>query len=262
MEWKIFFEKVAKAGYDGIEFGVANTEAEGQLDLVWGLAEKYNLKIIAQCYDTREADFTKHFDLYAGWFEKIRPYPVVKINSQTGRDFFSFEKNRALVDLAGRFTQETGIEVLHETHRNKMLFAAHLSKGYLERIPDMKLTFDVSHWVCVAESFLEDQDAAVQLSIERADHIHARVGYIEGPQVSDPRVGEWCYALAVHLSWWDRIVDLKKLKKEPLTITPEFGPHPYMVNLPGSKTPLANQWDVNEFMMNLLKKRHDHDANR
>lgn len=34
-----------------------------------------------------------------------------------------------------------------------------------------------AHWVAVAESFLEDQSEAVKLAIERADHIHARVGY-------------------------------------------------------------------------------------
>jgi len=41
-----------------------------------------------------------------------------------------------------------------------------------------------------------------------------------------------------------------------LTITPEFGPFPYMVSLPGTNEPIANQWEVNLFMMNLLKERY------
>jgi hypothetical protein len=66
----------------------------------------------------------------------------------------------------------------------------------------MKITFDASHWVCVAESYLDDQAAAMELAIERADHVHARVGYPEGPQVPNPRVAEWEQALQKHLYWW------------------------------------------------------------
>lgn len=256
VSWDLFLEKAVAAGYDGVEYGIGNTTGNKELDEVWNLAEKYKVKIIAQCYDTGEADFSKHLELYAGWFEMIRPYPVVKIDSQTGRDFFCFEHNSALIEAASRFTNETNIQVAHETHRNKLLFAAHISKQYLEKIPGMKITLDASHWVCVAESFLEDQPQAIQLAIERTEHIHARVGYPEGPQVPDPRVKEWEYALNKHLAWWDKVAEQKKQENELLTITPEFGPYPYMVHIPGSGKPICDQWDINVYMMELLKKRY------
>ena len=41
-----------------------------------------------------------------------------------------------------------------------------------------------------------------------------------------------------------------------LTITPEFGPPPYLVTLPFTQQPLTDQWAVNVFMMNLLKERY------
>lgn len=107
---------------------------------------------------------------------------------------------------------------------------------------------------------MEDQQEAVDLAILRTEHIHARVGYPEGPQVPDPRAPEWHEALGHHLAWWDKIV-MKKLSEsanQVITITPEFGPYPYMVHLPYSLEPITNQWDVNVYMMQLLKKRYGH----
>jgi sugar phosphate isomerase/epimerase len=256
VSWYSFLEKVRAAGYDGIEWGISQTATEKELDEVWSLAEKHRLKIIVQNYDTGEAEYSKHFDQFSAWLEKIRPYPCVKINSQTGRDFFCFGRNQALIEEASRFTENTGIEVVHETHRNKLLFAAHISKEYLEKLPDLKITLDASHWVCVAESFLEDQAEAMRLAIEKTEHLHARVGYPEGPQVPDPRVAEWQHAVDRHLNWWDKVAERKRNENSVLTITPEFGPSPYMVQLPGTGEPICDQWAVNVYMMELLKKRY------
>ena len=148
------------------------------------------------------------------------------------------------------------MNIIHETHRNKFAFAAQVAKEFLEKIPELKITLDVSHWVCVAESYLEDQPEALRLAIERTEHIHARVGYPEGPQVPDPRIPAWQSALEIHLGWWDQIYKRKQKEKQILTITPEFGPFPYMFHLPSTGEPISNQWEINAFMMNLLKKRY------
>lgn len=256
LTWEDFCAQVKQEGYQGIEVGIANNAGQNELDEMWNVAGKYELKLIAQFYDSAHSDFSKHIAVYQSWLEKIKPYPCTKIDSQTGRDIFSFEQNYQLVQAALNFTLQTGVEVMHETHRHKCLFAAHIAKDYLQSIQEMKITLDVSHWVCVAESFLEDQSDAMQLAIERTGHIHARVGYTEGPQIPDPRVAEWQPAVAAHLAWWDQIAERKKELGETLTITSEFGPYPYMVNLPGTVTPISNQWEVNAYMMQLLKKRY------
>lgn len=255
--WEAFCQKVKGAGYDGIEYAVPNNVTEKELDVIWNTAEQHNLKLIAQFFESGDAEFSKHFDLYSAWFDKISKYPCQKIDSQTGRDFYSFEQNLSLINEASQFTKKTGIPVVHETHRNKCLFAAHVSKAYLEKIPELKITLDASHWVCVAESFLEDQTLAIELAIERTEHIHARVGYPEGPQIPDPRVPEWQHAVAAHLAWWDKVIERKKKENTILTISPEFGPYPYMVHIPTNADPICNQWDVNVYMMELLKKRYN-----
>lgn len=44
---------------------------------------------------------------------------------------------------------------------------------------------DYSHFCVVAESYLEEQSEMLEQVNERSFHIHARVGYPQGPQVTD-----------------------------------------------------------------------------
>lgn len=254
--WDEFAVKVKNAGYDGIEYGIANNTETSLLETVWEQAEKQGLLMIPQHYETNHSDINHHRDEYAAWLEKIAPFKAIKVNSQTGKDFFTFEENKTLIDLASRFSERTGTPLYHETHRGKFSFAAHIVKQYLDRIPDLQLTLDISHWVNVAESYLENQQDTVELAIQRTAHLHSRVGYPEGPQVSDPRAPEWAEALAHHVAWWKRIA--KKTSEESadavLTITTEFGPYPYLVHLPYSREPIASQWDINVYMMGVLRE--------
>jgi len=240
LSWESFMTKVKDAGYNGIEYAIAADTTDATLDKVWNLAEQYKLDLIPQHFDTISANFSEHCDLYAKWLERIKLYPSIKINSQTGRDIFSFDQNSALIKLAGP-------DVVHETHRGKFSFAAHVTKQYFEAYPDLRFTFDISHWVNVAESYLDDQVDAVNLAIDRAFHIHSRVGFPEGPQIPDPRLSEWEGALDKHLSWWAQIAK-KYQENEILTITTEFGPFPYL-------THKVSQWDINVYMMELLKEK-------
>ncbi|MES2731856.1 MAG: sugar phosphate isomerase/epimerase [Bacteroidota bacterium] len=258
LSWDVFLQQVKDAGYDGVEYGIPNETPISELDYVWEKFEKYGLEVIGQHYGTYDAHFPLHHDRYAAWLEKVRPYPMLRIDSQTGKDFFTFEQNKALIDLASEFTKSTGTDLFHETHRNKFPFAAHITHMYLQQIPELKITLDASHWVCVAESYLEDQAEAMALAISRTEHIHARVGYPEGPQIPDPRVPEWQEAVQVHMAWWDQVVARKRSEGSNalLTITPEFGPAPYMIALPFTRQPITSQWEVNAYMMNLLKARY------
>ena len=84
-------------------------------------------------------------------------------------------------------------------------------------------------------------------------HIHARVGHTEGPQVTDPKLPEWQTALEHHCDWWKKII-LPGTKGHSVF-------HYYSRIWPGAiydapsrnKKPLANQWEINVWMMNYLK---------
>jgi sugar phosphate isomerase/epimerase len=255
---KDFLQKAKSAGYNGVEYGIASKVSGKELETIFHTTEQYGLDIIAQHFDTTESNFELHKIKYAQWFEKLKPFRPYKINTQTGKDFFTLEQNCEIIAIAESFARETGLEVVHETHRSKFAFAAHVTKQYLEAVPGIKLALDISHWVNVAESYLEDQQEAVELAITHAEHIHARVGYPEGPQITDPRLPEWQDAVSRHIAWWDKIAERKRTEGRDtvLTITPEFGPYPYMVHLPFTNQPITSQWEVNEYMMNLLRKKY------
>ena len=250
-----FLHKVKSEGYDGVEMSLPLDKNNFQE--VVQLLENYELLLIGQHWETVERDISLHMKEYESRLYHLAEAKPLFINSQTGKDYYSFGQNESLIKRAAEIEKSTGVKIVHETHRGKFSFAAHVCKGYLEAIPELQLCLDVSHWCNTAETFLYDQEEAVDLAIERTFHIHSRVGHTQGPQVTDPRCEEWQEALQRHLFWWDKVVNKFEAQgSELLTITTEFGPSPYMVQLPGSNESIASQWDINVFMKNLLKHRY------
>lgn len=253
LSWQNFCNKVKVAGYDGIESGVPFEDVE-KLEMKAAL-EKYQLLLIGQYWQSYEKDFEQHLASYLKHLQHLALLQPLKIDSQTGKDYFSTEQNNVLFETAADFTTATGIPVAHETHRNKALFAAPVAIKYLQQNPALTITADFSHWCNVSESLLEDQQETIDIAVQHTIHIHARVGHTQSAQVTDPRLPEWQDALQHHLQWWRKIYQYHLQQQQlTLTITPEFGPAPYMAHHPVSKEPLANQWDINCWMMEYLKE--------
>lgn len=255
LSWESFCKKVKDEGYDGVEAGVP-FEPGAREEMLAALA-KHNLLLIGQYYQSFEKDFAEHKANYEKHLRNLLDVKPMKIDSQTGKDYFTAEQNTILFELAKKLSAETGIPIAHETHRNKALFSAHDTLKLLQLNPDLTITADFSHWCSVAESLLDDQQEATTLACKHAIHIHARVGHEEGPQVNDPRAPEWTNQLNAHLTWWDAIIEhQQQLGSATFSITAEFGPLPYMQALPFSQTPVASQWDINVHMMKLLRSRY------
>jgi sugar phosphate isomerase/epimerase len=256
LSFETFCKNASEAGYDGVEMALPLDDGPRTRAIIQALEEN-GLQLIAQHWETADADIERHIDLFRQrleWQASARPE---FINSQTGRDWFSFEDNQRITDAADEVSKRTGIKIVHETHRGKFTFCAAQTRRFLLANPDLRLTADFSHWCNVSDSLLEDQGEAVAAAIGRADHMHARIGHPEGPQVTDPRAPEWEPALSAHLAWWDAIIESRRSEgAERFTITPEFGPVPYMPTLPFTNQPVADQWAINAQMMNLPKERY------
>lgn len=254
--YEAFFEQVKSAGYDGVEMSLPLDQAER--DKIVNLLAEYDLKLIGQHWECNFSDTENYENDFGNYLRNLAAANPLFINSQTGKDYFSFERNVALIHQADAIAAETGIRIIHETHRGKFSFSANVISPYLDRFPDLRLCGDFSHWCTVAESLLQEpeQQLIFRQVIPRVDHIHARVGFSQSAQVADPRAPEYEEALNCHLRWWDMIVAQRREEgTQVLTVTPEFGPAPYMPLQPYTCQPVTDQWEVNRYMKELLKHR-------
>jgi hypothetical protein len=251
-----FCGAIKNEGYDGTEMWWPGSK-ERQTELLTAL-RKYNLEVGFLCgsgerqYAPHLEAFKKQIDAATTQFGQKPLY----INCHSGKDYFTYEENKALIDYTTEASLKSGIPIYHETHRGRMLFAAHITRNFIEKNPALRLTLDISHWCNVHESLLQDQEETVKLALSRVGHIHSRIGHEEGPQVSDPRAPEWEAAVKAHLAWWDAVVAHKVKSGETLTVLTEFGPPNYLPTLPYTMQPVADQWAINVHMMKLFRSQY------
>jgi len=255
--WPIndFLQKVKQAGYDGIDTWIPDDAAEKKA-LLDGL-QQYELLLVAHQHQANGQTFEEFKGSFLDHLRICAATQPVLINSHTGRDYFSFEQNLALIDIAQEFSEQTGITIAHETHRGRLGSAPFTINDYFNARENFLITADWSHWTCVSESMLQNFSSIVAEATKRTRHVHARVGYEQGPQVPDPRAAEWNYALNTFFTWWDDIVAYNKQQGRSLfTFTTEFGPPPYMHTMPYTQQPVADQFEINCFMKDIIRTRY------
>jgi sugar phosphate isomerase/epimerase len=251
--WEAFFLKTKSSGYDGVEVWLpknARVQQEVSKEL-----KKHQLKVIYLCGTNKSLSFKESLLAYENDLKRAIVQKPYAINSHTGSDFFSFEQNMKFLKLANDLSNKYNIPIHHETHRGRFSYALPETKRYLNSDSAFRLTLDISHWMVVHESLLAQQQQLLDEVMERTDHIHARVGFEEGPQVNNPQAPEWDKALNRHLSIWESIILSHWKTGKPMTITTEFGPPNYLPTAPFTQKPLSNQWEANVFIMKAIKEQ-------
>ena len=246
-----FLAKAKAAGYDGVELWMPAGE-DKKKSLKEGL-KKYELEVIFLHGTARNLPFEEALRVYEVGLQEILAWKPVKVNSHTGNDFWPSEQNLAFIALGDRYAKQVGIPVLHETHRGRFSYTLPEAVSMLRKFPNLKYTLDVSHWMVVHERLLTESDPLLQEIFPSVNHIHARVGFAEGPQVPNPAAPEWKNEVKAHLDIWEKII--RSQMGKVFTVTTEFGPPPYMATVPFTNQPLADQWEANVWMMNALKSR-------
>ena len=252
--WDAFCAHAKASGFDGIDVWLPG-DPEDQEALRAAL-NKHGLQLNLMHGTNNSLPFEESLAQYTARLYELCAWKPVLINSQTGGDFLSVEQNAAFIRAANAISAETGVPVYHETHRSRFSYSLPVTLEYLKAIPEMRLTADISHWMVVHESLLEGRDGLLAPVIAQTNHIHARVGHPEGPQVNDPRAPEWKRAVDRHLDLWEQII--RKCWAEtsrPMTVTAEFGPPYYMPALPYTQVPVSDQWEANVYMMKAIKQR-------
>lgn len=253
ISWDEFCAKIKAAGYDGCEIWWPGKAEDRKL--LFEALNKHQLKV-GFLYGSGEKDFAKHEAQFNQFVTEAAATKPLYINCHSGKDYFTVEQKEKLIKQSLVVAAQSGIPVYHETHRGRALYSAPVTEELMKKISGLRLTLDISHWCNVHESYLGDQEETVALALNRTDHIHARIGHPEGPQVSDPRAPEWESAVKTHFTWWDKVVENKKKAGQPITFLTEFGPPDYMPTLPYTRQAVSNQWDINVYMKDILRSRY------
>jgi len=247
------FCKLAKeAGYDGIEIW---SPPGDKIDELKDSLKKYGLRLGLLAGNSGKS-FNDHFDAFRQSIDKAITLNPDFINCHAGKDYFNLEQNQKFIEYSQQLKTDSEIPIYHESHRGRILYSIPIALQYLEQNPDLELTLDISHWCCVHESLLSDQQASLDVLFPAVRHIHARVGFPEGPQIPDPTSPHYKKAIDAHFGWWDALIKKGKEKGHELTITTEFGPSGYMWTHPDTGKPLRNNWEMNKEMLQLIRKRY------
>lgn len=250
-----FLAKVKADSYDGIEVWMPGSD-EAKANLKAGL-KKYDLKIIFLNGTDRGLPLEEALKNYEAGLRDILVWEPVKVNNHTGNDFWTEDQNLAFIEIADKLSKESGIPIIHETHRGRFSYTLPAAVSMLERFPDLKYTLDISHWMVVHERMIDKNDPNLQKINPAVSHIHARVGFAEGPQINNPAAPEWNNAVKTHIDIWEEII--RDSKEEVFTITTEFGPPPYLPTIPFTNKPIADQWEANVYIMKAIKERFSND---
>ena len=250
--WETFFPKAKKAGYHGIETWVPEPKERGRFRK---LLRQNGLSFLAYI-GTGGSSVEEHARSFEQALETARGMEPLAVNAHSGRDAFSLDESRAFFERALAAESSSGLRVSHETHRGRILYNPWTTSALVDEFPELKLNYDLSHWVCVAERLLDTEGAILKKCAKRCVHIHARVGYEEGPQVPDPRAPEYAGHLKKHEDWWDEAWRAQKaLGRDHVTLTPEFGPPWYLHTLPYTQVPVADLHDICEWQAQRQARR-------
>ena len=246
-------QQAIDAGFQGIEGPAPNT-IESQLAMSV-LLEKNNLNYIAEITTAgsyvpdRNATLQQHLDSLNKKLDHSAALNPLFVTCLAGCDAWpeqlSFEFFHHAIELANSYK----LKISFETHRSRSLFNPWVTQRIVKELPEINLTVDFSHWCVVCERLIDTELDVINAIADNVQHIHARIGYEQGPQVPDPRAPEFKYALHAHQRWWE-IIWQSQLQRDftSTTMTPEFGPDGYLHELPYSKKPVADLWELNQWI--------------
>ena len=260
--WQQALDEALGAGFDGIEARIPETAAQRAINA--RLLREQNVPYIATLFTStpvlpRQSD-SPHVHLEdlrrkLDWAAELGPRLV---NVLPGNDRWSLSEQVDFFARAVELADASGLKVCFEIHRGRSLYSPWVTLDVIRQVPELRFTSDISHWLVTCERLLDDPADDLSGFIERVDHIQARVGYDQGPQVPHPGAPEYAEVLAFHQRHWESIwSSQEKRGLQTTTLTPEFGPDGYLHHLPFTDVPVADLWQLNLWMAR-CERQHFH----
>jgi hypothetical protein len=236
-------------GYEGIEAGVLiMPETERLADAIRANGFDFIPQIFTAEFDPVD-EVSRHVDSFARQMEAVAGFDPMMVVCHGGRDAWSAEAAESFYGQVLEIAREFRFPVAHETHRGRYFYNPWNCAAMIDRFPELRLCCDFSHWVCVCERLIDDQLDIIRRAAGRCIHLHARVGYENGPQVPDPAAPQHAAHLAAHERWWDIVWQAQRERGDEIgTLTPEFGPPTYLHTRPQDNQPVVDLEEVCNWM--------------
>lgn len=260
--WQQALDEALGAGFDGIEARIPETAAQRAINA--RLLREQNVPYIATLFTStpvlpRQSDSPQvHLEdlrMKLDWAAELGPRLV---NVLPGNDRWALSEQVDFFARAAELASACGLRVCFEIHRGRSLYSPWVTLDVIRQVPELRFTSDISHWLVTCERLLDDPADDLSAFIERVDHIQARVGYDQGPQVPHPGAPEYAEVLAFHQRHWENIWNSQEKRGlQTTTLTPEFGPDGYLHHLPFTDVPVADLWQLNQWMAR-CERQHFH----
>jgi sugar phosphate isomerase/epimerase len=257
-----FVAEALAAGFDGIECPApASVQAHRELEAVLGRLDAGWIAEIATgggYVPQRDRSLQAHVEDLRTGLDACAPLAPVRVNCIGGLDAWPDDDVLRFLDAGMGMAESLGLELCFETHRSRCLFNPWRCERIVGALPEIRLTADLSHWCVVAERLMDTEMSTIRAIAPRVRHIHARVGYDQGPQVPHPAAPEYAAALASHQHCWEVFWEAQQASgTASTTMTPEFGCDGYLHLLPFTRAPVADLWEINRWMADTERRHFD-----
>ncbi len=237
-EWTLEekFEQIAGAGFSGVMAGLPAPQEAAR----WrNLLDQYN-------FDFGTTIFPRSVEEARRLFEQANAFGTQYVNAQVKDNFVigapAIDLLAGLVEAAA----EANIPFFAETHRGTITQDLHRAVEYVQAIPDLRLTLDLSHYVVAGEMgvYSEKAEELFEVLLPRTGAIHGRVS--NGEQVQVDIGPEGTHPMVEHFTrWWEKGMASWLHRAKPGDVFPyacELGPANYSITLPGTTQEISDRW--------------------
>lgn len=241
-EWSVEekFEQISKAGYTGI-LGRLPVAEESEK---WRkLLDEYELDFSIEAFPADRLSF-------ASVLNEAKQFGVSYVNAQVQDAFVVGEEALQLLSGLIEEANEVQFPLFIETHRGRITQDLLRTVDYVEQIPDLRLTIDLSHYVLAGEMTKPDDQAEHYFNqlLKRTSSIHGRISNGEQIQVDIGPKGEHPM-LEKYIKWWTSGMSYWLEQANPGQIMPfvcELGPVPYAITRKNYTAPpqeeISDRW--------------------
>ncbi|KAH7144214.1 hypothetical protein B0J13DRAFT_607626 [Dactylonectria estremocensis] len=236
-EWRAWFPTLKRQGYAGVEVDFTGLS---DLPTIRKICDDAGLEISVLIHTAwggyvgpRPTGLTPQVVLgyYREQLQKAQVLRPINYNAQSGSDHWTLDESVEFYKGTLEVDVELGLEgkIRHETHRLRSMFNPYAGIYVLSRVPKLRITADISHWVVVCERLLdqgEEDKAILKAIIPHVSHIHARMGTTQSSQCPDPTNEVFTPERIFFENFWKECIKAQK-HNDIITFVPEYGPYPY-----------------------------------